>query len=339
MAMKGLPDKYEVLCDVIQTQKVKPTYEEFKSQIKAKEIRLNDTKISPAAKVMSVEERIIHDHSDINTIKHGHSFTKQSRKCYNCFKYGHYASECDISTFCERCCKHGHTEDVCKSTRFCDYCKNYNHLTEYCWFKPKDSINNVSSHLSPAPSTGHSVDHRQVASPTAKPDMVKEAPDIVGAVAAGEHVNSDAGDVAVYKPPHIWHVRHQKNDMVKYLVDSGASNHIITDKNKFISLDCNYNPQQHNLLLADRSNEFGKIQGKGVAKIIICDAVGNPRRITLHDALYVPKFPQNILSAMCLVNNGMQLKMDKTGVHIQDQHKNSYIAECDSNLAYFKVEY
>ena len=92
-------------------------------------------------------------------------------------------------------------------------------------------------------------------------------------------------------------------------------------------------------MLADGSNEFGKIQGKGVAKIIICDAVGNPRRITLHDALYVPKFPQNILSAMCLVNNGMQLKMDKTGVHMQDQHKNSYMAECDSNLAYFKGEY
>ena len=38
MAMKGLSEEYDVLCDVIQTQKIKPTYEEFKSQIKAKEI-------------------------------------------------------------------------------------------------------------------------------------------------------------------------------------------------------------------------------------------------------------------------------------------------------------
>ena len=127
--------------------------------------------------------------------------------------------------------------------------------------------------------------------------------------------------------------------MVKYLVDSGASNHIITDKNKFVSLDCNYNPQQHNLLLADGSNEFGKIQGKGVAKINICDAAGNPRCITLHEALYVPTFPQNILSAMCLVNSGMQLTMSKTGVQLRDHHNNSYIAECDSNLPYFKVEH
>ena len=49
--------------------------------------------------------------------------------------------------------------------------------------------------------------HTQVESPTAKTEMVKVAPDIVGAIAAGEQVNSDAGDVAVFKPLNIWQLQ------------------------------------------------------------------------------------------------------------------------------------
>ena len=125
--------------------------------------------------------------------------------------------------------------------------------------------------------------------------------------------------------------------MVNYLIDSGATNHIITDKSKFISLDCSYDPLQHHLILANGPTEFGIIKGKGVAKIVIRDVAGIPRCITLHDALYIPTFPQNILSAMALVTNGMELTMNKDGVQLRD-HGNSYIAQCDSSLAYFKVE-
>ena len=148
MAMKGLAEEYSLLCDVISTQKIKPNFEEFKSQIKAKEIRLKDAKISSTTKIMSVEESFIRESTDINAIKYRPSFTKHNRKCYNCFKYGHYAFECDVSTFCGRCHKHGHKEEVCKSTRFCDHCKTYNHLTDYCWFKPNNSSTDaVSSQL------------------------------------------------------------------------------------------------------------------------------------------------------------------------------------------------
>ena len=133
-------------------------------------------------------------------------------------------------------------------------------------------------------------------------------------------------------------MRHQKQDMVKYLIDSGATNHIITDKSKFISLDCSYDPLQHHLFLANGPTEFGIIKGKGVARIVICDEAGIPHCITLNDALYVPTFPQNILSAMALVTNGMELTMNKDGVQLRDHHGNSYIAQCDSSLAYFKVE-
>ena len=67
MAMKGLATEYDVLCDVIQTQKVKPTYEEFKSQLKAKEIRLTEVKRSSEVKIMSVDESLNHNKSSTNT--------------------------------------------------------------------------------------------------------------------------------------------------------------------------------------------------------------------------------------------------------------------------------
>ena len=125
--------------------------------------------------------------------------------------------------------------------------------------------------------------------------------------------------------------------MGKYLVDSGATHHIITYKSKFAFLDNSYDPLQHNLTLANGSTEYGKIKGKGTAYITIRDEVGNPHRITLSDALYVPSFEQNILSVMSLVRKGMELLMKKNEVKLRDKY-NTYIAESESGLAYLNVE-
>ena len=359
MAMKGLAMEYDVLCDVIQTQKVKPTYEEFKSQVKAKEIRLTDVKISSAVKIMSVDESVNHVKSSTNNTAYNRpSFTKHERKCYNCSKYGHYGYECNSSKFCERCRKNGHIDEDCKSTRFCDHCKNYNHLTEDCWYKPLDSANTVAVHNRGAGTcAADDVDNTEVKKPDVNTEHLKIAPaeyydllrtkescpeaypDIVGVVGSGAHkkTSNTSWDGAVFKPPNVWHVRHQKQRIGKYLVDSGATHHIITDKSKFVFLDCNYDPMQHNLTLANGSTEFGKIKGKGVAYIIVRDEDGNPRRIMLSDALYVPSFTQNILSVMSLVDNGMELLMKKHEIKLRDKYT-TYIAECESGLAYVNVE-
>ena len=361
MAMKGLGDKYTVLCDVIQTQKVKPTYEEFKSQIKSKEIRLSDAKRSSPVKILSVEESINHIKSSTNSTTNDKlTYPKQERKCYRCFKYGHYGYECDSSTFCERCRKYGHIDENCKSTRFCEHCNNYNHWTEDCWFKPRDSANTVATIQNQVAAGTSATDHVVDNTGVKKSDMdhLKVAPaeyydlirtkescpdaytDIVRAVGSDEHIKTanTSWDGAVFKPPKIWHVRHQKQGLETYLLDSGATHHIVTDKNKFVSLDSNYDPLQHNLTLADGSREFGKIKGRGVACINVRDKDGNPNRIILRDALYVPTFTQNILSVMCLVNNGMELQMKKDGVKLSDEHT-TYIAVCESGLAYLKDDH
>ena len=133
-------------------------------------------------------------------------------------------------------------------------------------------------------------------------------------------------------------MKHQKQGMGKYLLDSGATHHILTDKTKFVSLDSNYDPLQNNLTLADGSREFGTIKGRGVACINVQDEDGNPHRIILHDALYVPTFTQNILSVMCLVTNGTELVMNKDGVKLRDE-QTTYIADCENGLAYIKVDH
>ena len=56
MNLKGLSSDYDVFSDVIETQKVKPTFEELKSQLKAKEMHVTESKRCSAAKVMTVDD-------------------------------------------------------------------------------------------------------------------------------------------------------------------------------------------------------------------------------------------------------------------------------------------
>ena len=126
---------------------------------------------------------------------------------------------------------------------------------------------------------------------------------------------------------------------MKYLVDSGATHHIITDVRKFITLDSSQDTLQQKIILANGYSETGSIKGVGVANITVHDESGNPQRIILTDALYVPTYSQNILSVMSLVNNGMALQMKRDEVILRDERGTSYIAQCDSGLAYLKVEH
>ena len=58
MTLKGLNKDYEIFRDVIEIQNVKPTFEELKSQLKAKEMRVTESKRCSVAKVMTVNDTI-----------------------------------------------------------------------------------------------------------------------------------------------------------------------------------------------------------------------------------------------------------------------------------------
>ena len=58
------------------------------------------------------------------------------------------------------------------------------------------------------------------------------------------------------------------------LVDTGATAHIISEKEKFVNFDENFNPKKHMIELADGSRTSDIVQGKGDACVMLCDNSG-----------------------------------------------------------------
>ena len=91
------------------------------------------------------------------------------------------------------------------------------------------------------------------------------------------------------------------------LVDCGATAHIITSKDNFISFDENFNAQNHIVELADGSRQQGVAGGRGVAEIFMTDSNGKTCKIQLENALYIPTYQQNIISVSSLNKQGVKV--------------------------------
>ena len=98
--------------------------------------------------------------------------------------------------------------------------------------------------------------------------------------------------------------KEEMEDASLLLVDSGSTSHIINDKNKFISFDPSYIPDEHYIELANGEKVNGIAKAKGTARVNITDEVGNLKEITLSNALYIPTFKRNIFSVRSGGKNG-----------------------------------
>lgn len=76
------------------------------------------------------------------------------------------------------------------------------------------------------------------------------------------------------------------------LMDCGATSHIVTEESKFTRF---VNPQQHCMKLADRENNMALKQGD--AEVMLQDQKGRNVTVTLKRALFIPSYPQSVLSA------------------------------------------
>ena len=90
MAMKGLPDKYDVFRDVINTQKDMPTFSDFKIKLKVKEIEMN----SRIHQVESASVFAVKNNSQYNSSRATHKYSKTKVQCYKCKKIGHTQQDC-----------------------------------------------------------------------------------------------------------------------------------------------------------------------------------------------------------------------------------------------------
>ena len=105
-----------------------------------------------------------------------------------------------------------------------------------------------------------------------------------------------------------------------YLVDCGATSHIISDRSLFTKFDDNFKPEDHTIVLADSSQNKGIVSARGDAQIKLTSTEGKKCNVTLKDALYIPSFQQNIISVQSMTKRGASVKFgpDSSEITVPD---------------------
>ena len=88
------------------------------------------------------------------------------------------------------------------------------------------------------------------------------------------------------------------------LVDGGATAHIITDESKFNKFDNTFKPDKHYTELANGTRSNSVVLKRWDVEIRIKDLTGKLIKGTLKDALYIPTYPQDILSLQAATERG-----------------------------------
>ena len=93
-----------------------------------------------------------------------------------------------------------------------------------------------------------------------------------------------------------------------FLVDCGATTHILTDDKMFRDVDESFDPANHYIELADgsRKNNVALQRGTGVIKLE--DNSGKIHEVMLKDALYVPSYKMNIFSVQAATEKGASVR-------------------------------
>lgn len=93
-----------------------------------------------------------------------------------------------------------------------------------------------------------------------------------------------------------------------FLVDCGATTHIVNHESNFLDYDASFNPSDHSdVELADGSmaNNVAKKRGTVMSKLQTSD--GTYVDVKLSNVLYVPSYPQNIFSVQSATTKGCKV--------------------------------
>ena len=119
-----------------------------------------------------------------------------------------------------------------------------------------------------------------------------------------------------------------------FLVDCGATAHIIHDRSKFVRFDESFKPENHSIELADGSRTSGVVLGKGDAEIELWDTSGSKHSILLQNALYVPTFRQNIFSVQAATEKGASAHFGSNHSEFKAQDGRAFEIEKHGRLYY-----
>ena len=92
-----------------------------------------------------------------------------------------------------------------------------------------------------------------------------------------------------------------------FLVDSGASVHIVCDESKFVKFHKHFDSNGHVIELADGTRLGNLATAQGDARFKIRDIDGNEQDVILNNCLYVPSFRQNIFSVRAATEAGASI--------------------------------
>ena len=90
------------------------------------------------------------------------------------------------------------------------------------------------------------------------------------------------------------------------MVDCGATSHIITERNSFTKFDESFNPKSHYMELADGTRMNNVALKRGDAEVLLQDVEGRSAKVILKKALFIPSYPQSIISVKAATSNGVK---------------------------------
>lgn len=91
------------------------------------------------------------------------------------------------------------------------------------------------------------------------------------------------------------------------MVDCGATSHILTEKNVFKKFDESFDPKSHYMELADGARMNNVALKRGDAEVLLLDEKGKCVKITLKKALFIPSYPQSIISVQAATTDGAKV--------------------------------
>ena len=95
-----------------------------------------------------------------------------------------------------------------------------------------------------------------------------------------------------------------------YLVDCGATSHVVNSDTNFVSTDPTFKPENHFIELADGTRSNNVAKKRGTVEMSLRNENGDVIKAYLHNVLYVPTYPQCIFSVQAATNNGSRVNFD-----------------------------
>jgi len=220
----------------------------------------------------------------------------------NKLQYG----QCNSSSVMNMKFEHHTNHPKRKSTKWCSFCKSATHDTNRC-FKRNDQRNKAGQSQQPPEfstsrfctncnSTTHDTRYCRRNNKTYQNQRGHQSAHMV----RDDESKHDFFFRIGIKEQHTLPSSNSNN----FLVDSGATVHIINDKKKFLSFESSFCPETNVIQLADGTNAQNVARGLGNASIELTDHRGKEHNVLLKNALYVPSFKQNILSVPVLTKDG-----------------------------------